>query len=243
MHLCNNQQPSRTRGSHPALSLLLTLVFACWTFVAPAVQAQTTEGLQRLVTIDADDAFLPSVLSILAAESGYNIVTGPQVNQEERISIHLRDTPIEQAMNLVVRAAGLSYEIVGKSFLVAPAKNLKEQVGLTSYVVNLKYTDAATGAGMLKHLSDEITIDATGNKLLIVTSPKVLADVQRVVDEVDVPPLQILLECRMIEVAVDNQEALGMDWNRVSSLQSVIMESPVDAYGNRVTAEGATDLS
>jgi type II secretory pathway component GspD/PulD (secretin) len=243
MHLCNNQQPSRTRGSHPALSLLLTLVFACWTFVAPAVQAQTTEGLQRLVTIDADDAFLPSVLSILAAESGYNIVTGPQVNQEERISIHLRDTPIEQAMNLVVRAAGLSYEIVGKSFLVAPAKNLKEQVGLTSYVVNLKYTDAATVAGMLKHLSDEITIDATGNKLLIVTSPKVLADVQRVVDEVDVPPLQILLECRMIEVAVDNQEALGMDWNRVSSLQSVIMESPVDAYGNRVTAEGATDLS
>ena len=102
------------RGGLVATALVLTLI------AQTPVMAQGDDALQRPVTIDADDAFLPSVLSILAAESGFNIVTGPQVNQEERISIHLKDTPIEQAMNLVVRAAGLSYEIVGKSFLVAP---------------------------------------------------------------------------------------------------------------------------
>ena len=68
---------------------------------------------KSLITIHAEDAFLPSILSILAKESGYNIVTDPNVNRQDKISIHLDDVPIEQAINLIVRAVGLSYEIVG----------------------------------------------------------------------------------------------------------------------------------
>jgi type IV pilus assembly protein PilQ len=227
-----------------ALTLVLVLallqIFAVSPAVAQTPEAGTDNGLYRLVSIDADDAFLPSVLSILADKSGYNIVTGPQVNQEERISIHLKDTPIEQAMNLVVRAAGLSYEIVGNSFLVARAKDLEGQVGVTSYVLDLQYTDAESVAGMLTSFIDlfnaRITVDVIGNKLLLVTSPKIISDIQKVVEKVDVPPLQIILECRMIE-------ALGIDWNRLSSLQTVIVESPVDAFGNRVDPTGATDLT
>ena len=84
---------------------------------------------QKLITIHAEDAHLPTVLSILADESGYNIVTSPEVNSQDRISVHMDDVPIEQAVNLVVRAAGLSYELVGKSFLVATAGRLSEEIG------------------------------------------------------------------------------------------------------------------
>ena len=35
---------------------------------------------EKLVTVHAEDAYLPSILSILARESGYNIVTDPNVN-------------------------------------------------------------------------------------------------------------------------------------------------------------------
>ena len=126
-------------GSLILLAVLLGLAGVLARPEPAAAQAApaTDEPLGQLVTIDADDAFLPSVLAILAERSGYNIVTGPGVNKEERISVHLRDVPIEQAMNLVIRAAGLSYEIVGRSFLVAPSRALKEQVGLTSYVIDL----------------------------------------------------------------------------------------------------------
>lgn len=234
------------RGAWIAL-IALTLLTAAFPMQQGSALAQTSaaaeEGLSRLVTIDADDAFLPSVLAILADKSGYNIVTGPGVNKEERVSVHLKDVPIEQAMNLVVRAAGLSYEIVGRSFLVAPAKQLKEQVGLTSYVIDLKYTDAPTVAKMLQNFNANISIDTTGNKVLLITSPKIISDIQKVVDQVDRPALQIVLECRIIEVAVDDEENLGVDWNRLSQLSTVITESPVDAYGNRVNNEGAPHLS
>ena len=59
--------------------------------------AQDTDDL-NLVTVHAEDAHLPSILAILAKESGYNIVTDPNVNRQEKISIHLDDVPIEQAI-------------------------------------------------------------------------------------------------------------------------------------------------
>ena len=40
----------------------------------------------NLVTVHAEDAHLPSILAILAKESGYNIVTDPNVNRQEKIS-------------------------------------------------------------------------------------------------------------------------------------------------------------
>ena len=48
---------------------------------------------EKLVTVHAEDAYLPSILSILAKESGYNIVTDPNVNRQEQLTIHLDDVP------------------------------------------------------------------------------------------------------------------------------------------------------
>ena len=70
---------------------------------------------EKLISVHAEDANISTVLAILAQESGFNIVTGPMVNKDDRLTIHLEETPIDQAINLVVRAAGLSYEFVGNS--------------------------------------------------------------------------------------------------------------------------------
>ncbi len=182
---------------------------------------ETAPGLRTVVSIDAEDAYLPSVLSILAAKSGFNIVTGPGVSKEERISIHLKDTPIEEAMNLVVRAAGLSYEIVGTSFLVASSKKLKERVGQNSYVLSLQYADAETVKKLLEDFPAEIQVDKSGNKLLIITTPKIITDIERVVKNIDVASLQITLTARLVEVSVEDEERLGINWSKLSSSTSM----------------------
>lgn len=182
-----------------------------------SAMTETAPGLRTVVSIDAEDAYLPVVLSILAAKSGFNIVTGPGVSKEERISIHLKDAPIEEAMNLVVRAAGLSYEIVGNSFLVAKAAMLKEQVGLNSYILNLQYADATEVKSMLVNFNAEIQVDRSGNKLMIITTPKIITDIERVVANIDQPALQITLSARLIEVAVEDEERLGINWSKLST--------------------------
>jgi type II secretory pathway component GspD/PulD (secretin) len=197
-----------------------------------AVSPTLKEGLAKTVTLDADDAFLPSILSILADKSGFNIVTGPGVNREERISVHLKDTPIEEAINLVVRAAGLSYEIVGNSFLVAESEALANEVGLSAYVFDLQFANAAEISEMLSGLSKNIQVDTSGNRVLVLTSPKVASEITDIIKRIDQPPMQVLLEARLIEVATDDLDEYGIDWEKLSHLTTIIAESPLNADGS-----------
>ncbi|PJA53840.1 MAG: hypothetical protein CO167_06695 [Candidatus Marinimicrobia bacterium CG_4_9_14_3_um_filter_48_9] len=191
----------------------------------------------KLVTINAEDAHLPSILAILAERSGYNIVTGPSVNVQDKISLHMNNVPIEQAVNLVVRAAGLSYELVGNSFLIASPGRLKEEVGIKSYVIPLQYASAVDVKELLKNLTDQIEVDAGGNKLLINTSPKKIAEIVEIVKSVDVPVLQIRLEARLIEVSVKDEQQLGIDWNKLAKITTILAETaapPLAGWGSLV---------
>ena len=178
-----------------------------------------------LVTIHAEDAYLPGILAVLAKESGYNIVTDPSVNTQDKISIHLDEVPIEQAINLVVRAVGLGYEIVGNSFLIADPKKLDKEVGITPHVIELKYSDAVEVKELLSDLSKQIQVDVSGNKLLINTSPRKIAEIKKVVEGIDVPAIQVLLETRLIEVALDMDKKLGIDWSKLAKYTNILAEN------------------
>ncbi len=195
-----------------------------------------------LINLHAEDAHLPSILAVLADESGYNIVTDPNVNRQDKISIHLEDVPIEQAINLVVRAVGLSYEIVGNSFLIADPKKLKEEVGVTSHVIKLQYANAEEVKLFLGDLTEQIQVDVSGNKLLINASPKKIAEIEEVVKEIDVPALQIMLETRLVEVAADIEEQLGIDWSKLSHYTNIFAENaePITPGGGSVKPDAGT---
>jgi len=192
-----------------------------------SISTDQQRNLSRVVTLDADDAFLPSILTILAEKSGFNIVTGPGVNTKERISVHLKDTTIEEAINLVVRAAGLSYEIVGNSFLVAEASALESEIGVSAHVIELQYSNALEVKDLLKDLTENVQVDTAGNRVLVIASPKVYAEVKGIVRSIDKPAAQVLLEARLIEIATDDLDELGIDWEKLSNLTTILAESPL----------------
>jgi type IV pilus secretin PilQ/predicted competence protein len=174
-------------------------------------------------SIDADDAYLPAVLKILAEKGGLNIITGPGVSNS-RITIHMKNTPIDQAVNLVVRAAGLSYERIGNSILVAESKALTTETGLGSYIVNLKYADANEVKAALKGLTDQIEVDRGGNRLIVVTSPRIISEIETIVAEMDKPARQVMLEARIVEVSTDDAKKLGVDWDQLSRQGFIFVE-------------------
>lgn len=208
---------------------LIIIIFVLTLAYAFAEETESEPDMEKLksslVSISAEDAHLPSVLAILAEESGFNIVTGPGVNIKDRISIHLNKVPIEQAVNLVVRAAGLSYEIVGNSFLVAETAKLKEEIGIKSYVVPLQYANATEVKELLVNITEQVEVHHGGNKLLINTSPKKIAEVLEVIKAIDVPVLQIKLEARLIEVTMAGEESYGIDWARLAQITTIIAEN------------------
>jgi len=178
------------------------------------------------ITLHAEESKLSKVLSVITEMSGYNIVTGPSVSKEDQISIHLVDVPVEQAINLVVRAAGLSYEIVDESILVAHPNKLKNDIGVSPVMFDLKYVNSEDISILLKSISEDITVDSTGNRILISASPKKIAEIKHIIRMVDTPQVQISLQARLIEITYGKEENMGIDWARLSRITTIVAENP-----------------
>jgi len=226
----------------------ILLASTCW-LAAPA-QA-VTPSLDNRVSIDAQDANLADILAILARQSGYNVVTGSELSSEkeneyDRITLHFKDTPIQEALDLVVRAAGLSYEKVGNSFLVAPIEKINTETGQSSYVIPLNFVSASEVREMIKDLTKAAQVDTSGNSLILRTSTKVLDEVRQVVARVDKPVPQVMLEAKLIEVVVGDQELMGVDWARLNKITNILAENGTvrqdwmspDDWGNPSSNQG-----
>ena len=215
-----------------ALALVLTGAVAGPARGANAPATPATAG--RLITLDAEDAPLAGVLKILGEKGDLNIITGTGANTANRLTIHMKDVPLDQAVNLVVRAAGLAYERIGNSILVADARALKEETGLSSYVVDLRYADAEDIKAALRNVAEDIQVDKGGNRLVVVTSPRVISQIEEIVQVMDVPARQVLLEARILEVSTGDAMQLGINWDDLNKQGVVVVEG-----GSGATARGA----
>jgi type II secretory pathway component GspD/PulD (secretin) len=182
---------------------------------SPIISGNVNPSLKTPITLSAREASLSEVLRVLADRSGMNFVVGEGVTRE-KISIILNNTPLDEAINLLVRASGLSYEIIGNSILIAEPDKLKEDVGLSSYVVELKYARAEEVAVALGDLSKNVRVDKGGNRLICYASPRVIMEIERIVMALDKPHILVLLETRIIEVKVDKLNQLGIKYDEIT---------------------------
>ena len=190
--------------------------------VAPAMAA---DGFgDTPITLHATGTPLMDILSVLSEKSGLNIVASTDVETRE-ISIHLTNTPIEEALNLIVRAAGLGYERIGDSVLVAPQEQLTQDTGFSSYVLEIEYADAFELVPLVEKIAEKVAADPGGNRLVVVATPGMIDQIRGVVKELDVPPMQIMLETEVIEVSTDRMAEYGIDWDNILH-QSVIFAEP-----------------
>lgn len=187
----------------------------------PAQDAVPTEGL--LITLDADSSQVNSLLQILAERSRLNIVTSPDV-QRRRISIHLRNTPFDEALNIVVRAAGLGYERIGGSILVADPQKLATQTGLTARVYDLQYASAVEVQKSLTTVIEGLNAYASGNQVVARGTPGQLDQVGQLIQELDRKPKQVKLEARLIEVNTSDLTELGVQWDKITKWTEIFSE-------------------
>jgi len=188
---------------------------------SPIVTSDPNPLLKGLISLNAKDASLSEVLKVISDKSKMNFVAGEAV-KNEKITIILRNTPVGEAIDLIVRAAGLSYEIIGNSVLIGKSDILKDETGQSGYVIALNYASAPEVAAMLADFSKNVQVDKGGNRLIIYASPRVINEIERIVKSVDFPHIQILLETRIIEVSVNDEQRTGVDWGAMSPIESSI---------------------
>ncbi len=195
-----------------------------------SMKALPTVQMKLPITLKAQNANLPDILKALADHSGMNFVTG-DITAKEKVSILLNSTPLDEAIDLIVRAAGLSYEIIGNSVLVAdPDKLNRGEVSQQAYVVTLNHANAKDVAAMLEKITPNIKIDEAGNRLICFTSPRILDEIQRIVKTVDQPQVMVVLETRLVETEITVNNQYGIDWSNLTPLATTLTH-PAYTFG------------
>jgi type II secretory pathway component GspD/PulD (secretin) len=195
---------------------------------SPIITKDPNPQLRVPISLNAQDASLSEILKVMADRSSMNFVAGEGV-QKAKITIILNKTPVSEAIDLIVRAAGLSYEIIGNSVLIGEQGKLKDEVGQSGYVIALNYADAEEVAGMLSDFSKNVKVDRGGNRLIAYASPRVINEIERIVKSIDHPHTQVLLETRLIEVTLDDNNRYGIDWGNLSPVTTSLVFPQVKA--------------
>ncbi|CCQ10811.1 Type IV pilus biogenesis protein PilQ [Pseudoalteromonas luteoviolacea B = ATCC 29581] len=183
------------------------------------------------ITLNFQDIPIRSVLQIIADTNNFNLVTSDSVSGN--ITLRLDGVPWDQALDVVLRVKGLDKRSDGAILMVAPSeelaareakelqtqKQVEELEPLYSEYIQLNYAKAEEFADLLKtdinsiiSSRGSVSVDKRTNTLLIKDTSRSIESVRRMVETLDVPVKQVVIESRMVTVRDNVQEDLGIRW-------------------------------
>jgi type IV pilus assembly protein PilQ len=170
-----------------------------------------------------------AVLALLADFSGINLVASDSVKGS--ITLRLNQVPWDQALDLILKTQGLDKRQTGNVTWVAPAEEIagrekqtlaneeeiKNLAPLQTDILHLRFAQSVDVAKLLKDKTSSllssrgnVSVDERTNSLVILDTAAHLNDVRSLVDKLDVPVKQVLIEARIVNVEKDFQSQLGV---------------------------------
>ncbi|BFT28935.1 type IV pilus secretin PilQ family protein [Alteromonas sp. D210916BOD_24] len=183
------------------------------------------------ISLDFQDVPVRQVLQIIAQVNGFNLVTTDTVTGN--VTISLSGVPWDQALDMILRVKGLDKRLEGNILLIAPAEELsaretqalqsKKQVSdlapLHTVNIAVNYAKAPALAAILKSAEGGIlsarggvTVDERTNTLLIRDTLASIDEARKMINALDIPVKQVLIESRMVTVLDNVDEQLGVRW-------------------------------
>jgi type IV pilus secretin PilQ/predicted competence protein len=177
------------------------------------------------------NADVTDVLRTFAQISGLNVIVQPGVTGT--VTAELENVPWDQALEQILKINNLDYELDGNVMRIAPTSVLKNEaterqqlaaakalsIPLRTVYQRLSYAQAAEVAQLLKTgqaglLSQRgsVVVDARTNALIIKELPSNMDAVLSVIDLLDAPEPQVMIEARIVETTKNFSRDLGINW-------------------------------
>ena len=182
------------------------------------------------LTLNFQDIDVRSVLQLLADTSGQNIVVSDSVTGN--LTLRLQNVPWDQALDIVLRTKGLDKRRQDNVIIIGPTDELasREKAELAAHkevqelspvhteFLQVNYAKVADLAKLIKTANAKdsmlsargsLSIDERTNTLLVQDTTDKLQDIRRLVQTLDVPVKQVLIEARIVVVSDTYERDLG----------------------------------
>jgi general secretion pathway protein D len=210
---------------------------------------------RKPVTLQFRDANLRMVMEAIAKTTGLNILFDKDVKPDLKVTIFVRDTPVEEAIDLILMQTQTTKRILGENSLVIYSdtdSKAKEYSELKIRRFALTNADPKQVMAMVKTMAKtkDMFIDEKTNALVVRDTPQVIRLVEKLIVSMDQPEAEVMLEVdvmevsrdRMLELGIDLPTAFGAATNGMTLAQfRALGESDFKANGNILITARKTD--
>jgi general secretion pathway protein D len=199
---------------------------------APSLRA----SLKKPVTLQFRDANLRTVFEALTRTSGINVLLDRDVRAELRTSIFVKDTSVEDAIDLLLLQNGLAKKVISDNTILVypnvPAKS-RDYQDLKVRTFRLVYADAKLMQTILRTVlkTQDLVINEKSNSLVMRDTPDAIRLAEKIVADQDVPDPEVLIEVAVLELSHTVLSELGIQWPDKLTLTP----QPLDDAGNPVS--------
>lgn len=170
-----------------------------------------------------------AVLQLIADFTEKNLVASDTVGGN--VTLRLKNVPWDQALDIILKSRGLGKRDIGNVMMVAPQEEiaareklelesmqqLQDLAPLRTEFMQVNYAKAITISDLIKDeatnlLSDRgnVTVDERTNTLLVQDTSDKLSEIRKIVETLDVPVRQVLIESRIVIANEDFAKDLGV---------------------------------
>lgn len=186
---------------------------------------------QQSICIDLQNVKTQDALHLLAKLSRQNVVISPKINGT--ISLHLKDIAKKEAFGLILNSQDLIKRALGDTWFIMPRAEFLEQqqeelklknvldetTPLGTRIWQIHYAKANEVAHFLQENTNSllskrghVRIDSRTNIVCVQDMQKNLTAVQHVIEHLDIPVQQVLIEARLASVDNNCEREFGLNF-------------------------------
>jgi len=186
------------------------------------------------ISLNFQNIEVRAVLQLIADFTELNLVASDSVTGS--ITLRLQNVPWDQALDLVLKTRGLDSRQIGNVLMVAPAqeiaererqeieanKQLAELAPLQSEFIRIRYAKAVDVVTLFEAGSEEggslisergsVVVDERTNSIVVTDTAAKLAEIRDLIEKVDIPIRQVMIEARIVVANSNIDEQLGIRW-------------------------------
>ncbi len=234
------------------------------------VQSATPGYAGEKLSLNFQNVEVRAVLQVIADFTGLNIITSDTVGGN--LTLRLKDVPWDQALDIILQAKGLSKRKNGNVVLIAPTDELaaKEKLALEAQAAvsdlepvrtesfTLSYAKAGDVRDLLTSKDQRIlskrgaaSVDERTNTLFVQDTGGRLEEARRLIQQLDVPVRQVMIEARIVIADDKWSRQLGARFGTQSAFNqdkynfgvSGTLSNTVAPLTNNPVSRGASSLA
>jgi type II secretory pathway component GspD/PulD (secretin) len=198
---------------------------------APAVMHVADVGdpaAPRIPLIVMDEVPLTDAIRNLARQAGLNLMLDPKINfgqpgpdgkmnVQPMVSVRWEDVTAQEALGALLANYNLQMVVDPKIKIARiTVKDPAAPEPLATKVFQLKY---ASPTNMLESISTALTdkrskavADVRTSQVVVLATQKELTEVEGLIEKLDTPTKQVLIEARLVETSMNPSTIKGLDW-------------------------------